>query len=65
MNYIVKVVDDNGEIRLMVNCWHCHRTPIISEDDTFCSFCMNEIEEVNIGAWTEYEYNKPQVDITI
>lgn len=65
MKHIVKVVDDQGEIKLMVDCWHCHRRPIVGEDDAFCDFCMNEIEETNIAAWEEYEKEKPEATLVL
>lgn len=63
--HIVKVVSRDGNIELMVDCWHCHRTPILGEDDVFCEFCMNEIDQTNIDAWTEYEEEKPEPTLFI
>ena len=65
MQYIVHVVDDQGERKLMVNCWHCNRQPIIGEDDSFCMFCGNEIESTNIAAWEEYERTNPKISLRL
>ncbi len=65
MKNIHRVVDDEGEIKLMVVCWHCHRKTMLGEEDTMCSFCMNEIEETNMAAWTEYEKENPEPTLYI
>ena len=63
MKHIIRVYKDGDDIKLMVNCWHCNRTPLLGEEDAFCEFCGNEIEETNIAAWTEYEKEKQSLNI--
>lgn len=48
----------------MVDCPHCNRRPILGEEDTFCEFCMNEIEQLNIQAWSEYDNDAPTLVIS-
>ena len=62
MKEIIKVINDDGKIGLMVSCWHCGRTPIIF-DNFFCTFCWNEIDEKAHKAWEEYEKENPKTDI--
>ena len=45
---------EEGAPRLRVICNHCNRHIGIGEDDGYCPLCLNEIERLNIAAWTEY-----------
>jgi len=55
MKTIKAVVQNGPDIELIVHCPHHNGTTIIDEDTCHCSYCGNEIEDVNIKAWKEYE----------
>lgn len=52
MQWIKKILPND---ELLVCCSCCQRDTILhTEDDAFCFHCGNEIERVNIQAWTEF-----------
>ncbi len=57
--HIKKIVEDEGEVKLQVECCNCDGSIIIGEDEAYCFMCGEEFEELNILAWTEYsQYEK-------
>ena len=51
---IKRIIQEDNEVKLIVICDRCQKHITINEDQGFCPMCFEEIEQLNINAWTEY-----------